>query len=161
MISAGQADPDSQPAENPLGAANPPDQDDEAQAGDPGVGRPVADQDRDVASDHHRWYRHLRDHLANAGYATATGVQVTDLVPAGLAVVTTTPSAGTYNAAHRYLERRHGQRGRERDAHDHRGRDAARHDHEHRGDHRRDPDRSGLDARTTTTRMRTIRARQR
>ena len=37
--------------------------------------------------------------LTNAGPDTATGVQVTDLLPAGLTFVSATPSQGTYNPA--------------------------------------------------------------
>ena len=37
--------------------------------------------------------------VSNAGPDDATGVQVTDLLPAGLSFVSATPSQGTYNAA--------------------------------------------------------------
>ena len=98
MISAGQADPDSQPAENPLGPANPPDQDDEAQAAIPAS----ADLSLTKVETSHPTFTGgtatFVVTMANAGYAAATGVQVTDLVPPGLAVVTATPSTGTYNA---------------------------------------------------------------
>ena len=42
--------------------------------------------------------------LTNDGPDAATGVQVTDLLPAGLTFVSATPSQGTYNTRHRSLD---------------------------------------------------------
>ena len=52
--------------------------------------------------------------LTNNGPNAATSVQVTDLLPAGLTFVSATPSQGTYDPAHRPLDRRHGRRRRRR-----------------------------------------------
>ena len=46
--------------------------------------------------------------LTNNGPDTATGVQVTDLLPAGLSFVSATPSQGSYDSTHRSVDRRHG-----------------------------------------------------
>ena len=48
----------------------------------------------------------------DTGPNTATNVQVTDMLPAGLTFVSATASQGTYNSSHGRLDCRHGRRGR-------------------------------------------------
>ena len=52
--------------------------------------------------------------LSNSGPDAATGVAVTDLLPAGVSFVSADPSQGTYDSTHRRLDRRHGQPRRRR-----------------------------------------------
>ena len=67
----------------------------------------VGDQDRERRDAQRRRQDHLHRHLTNNGPDAATGVQVTDLLPAGLTFVTATPSQGTYDQRHRRLGRGH------------------------------------------------------
>ncbi len=57
--------------------------------------------------------------LTDNGPGAATGVQVTDLLPAGLTFVSATPSQGTYDSAIGALDGRHGQLRRRADAEHH------------------------------------------
>ena len=69
----------------------------------------------------------------NSGPSAATGVVVTDSLPAGLALVSATPSQGTYARRHLVDRRtRSGGRGRDRDIDDRCDRAAKRRDHQHR-----------------------------
>jgi uncharacterized repeat protein (TIGR01451 family) len=54
--------------------------------------------------------------VTNDGPNTATNVEVTDQIPAGLTFVSATPSQGTYNPDHRSLDGRDVKQWRQRDA---------------------------------------------
>lgn len=90
-------DPDSNPDAPALSAGNVPDQDDEASIGI--VGRPDLSLTKSAGS-----VSQAGDTvtytvtLANTGLAAATGVVVTDLLPAGLAFTGATPTQGSYVA---------------------------------------------------------------
>jgi uncharacterized repeat protein (TIGR01451 family) len=98
VTASGVADPDSVPAEGPLGPANPPDQDDEAgadivAAADLSLTKLLTTAPASVGD-----VATFTVTVANGGPAPATDVAVADLLPPGLAYVSSTPSQGTYTA---------------------------------------------------------------
>jgi uncharacterized repeat protein (TIGR01451 family) len=101
VAAADQTDIDSQPAEGPLDAANPPDQDDEAVQ--PLDVEPLADLS--LTKEQTGDPIHIGDEatfeitVANAGPSAATGVVVTDQLPDGLTFVSADASQGTYDEA--------------------------------------------------------------
>src|SRR5690606_35884684 len=98
VVAADQTDVDSQPAENPLDASNPPDQDDEAQA--TVVGQ-LIDLELDIAVDAAEV--NVGDRatytvtLTNQGPSDATGVSVHSLLPPGLTYESAVPDQGSYD----------------------------------------------------------------
>jgi uncharacterized repeat protein (TIGR01451 family) len=92
-------DLDSQPAEGPLGAANPPDQDDEDSV--IVTVAPLADLSLNktrIAGPDAAGDTTFRITVANGGPSGATGVQVTDVSPAsGASYVSSTASQGTFD----------------------------------------------------------------
>ena len=100
VTKSGAVDPDSQPAEDTLGPGNPPNQDDEDRASVSVA--PSADlsltKTRTGGPDE-LGVTAFRLSLANGGPSTATGVQVTELPPAGAAFVSATASQGSFDSA--------------------------------------------------------------
>ena len=66
---------------------------------DPSAGRPGGHQDGEQPHAQRGRHDHLTVTLRNNGPDAATGVQVTDLLPAGLTFASADPSQGTYNSA--------------------------------------------------------------
>jgi uncharacterized repeat protein (TIGR01451 family) len=96
ITTADQADPDSQPAENPLDESNPPDQDDEDEV------TITLSADLSLSKTETALPQFVGDNavfeitVTNDGPDPAHSVEVDDLLPAGLAHVSNTPSTGTY-----------------------------------------------------------------
>ena len=99
VTAANEDDVDSQPAENPLDAFNPPDQDDE----DRSLVEVQASADLSLAKEQTGSPTHIGDDatftilVRNDGPSDATGVEVTDLLPAGLTYVSSNPTQGSYD----------------------------------------------------------------
>lgn len=97
VTAVNEADPDSSPAENPLGPNNPPDQDDEAAV----TVTPSADLALTKSESGSPQF--VGDNavfdltVTNNGPDVAGGVQVTDLLPAGLTYVSDVASKGSYD----------------------------------------------------------------
>jgi uncharacterized repeat protein (TIGR01451 family) len=98
VIAADQPDVDSAPAEDPLGASSPPNQDDEATATVVGILVDLElDLEFDAASVLVGGPVTSTVTVTNRGPSDATGVNVTEVVPVGLTMLTSTPSRGTYD----------------------------------------------------------------
>lgn len=100
VSTAQAADPDSQPAENPLGPSNPPDQDDEATVtvtvapgADLSLTKTVTSPPAFLGDN-----AVFAINVTNDGPSPATGVAVSDPLPAGLVFVSSAPSQGSYSS---------------------------------------------------------------
>ena len=94
-------DPDSQPGEDPLDPQNPPNQDDEGEAiveVAPLIDLSLAKQLLG-SGDHVGDAATFRITISNDGPSAATGVTVSDPLPAGLEFVSSDPSVGSYDSA--------------------------------------------------------------
>ena len=104
ITNAAAYDPDSQPAEGPLGEQDPPDQDDEDSVTvtvDPAVVDLSLDKVLTDAGDHVGDDATFAVTIRNDGPSVATGVVVTDRLPAGLALVSGSGTQGTFDAQSR------------------------------------------------------------
>ena len=99
VSASGLRDRNSEPAENPLGPGNPPDQDDEASV------TVTVSADLSLTKTETGSPQFVGDNaefeivVTNAGPDPASSVQVTDLLPTGLTYVADTPCSGTYDPA--------------------------------------------------------------
>ncbi len=92
-------DPDSAPSTTPLSSGNPPVQDDEASAGVPAIGDVSLTNVTTTPANYVGEVATFTVTVTNGGPTNTTGVMVTDLLPAGLQFVSSTPSVGTYNSS--------------------------------------------------------------
>ena len=74
--------------------------------------------------------------VANQGPSPATGIQVTEVLSAGLAFESAAPSQGSYDSGDRHLDGRIDRERRQRGVDDHGARHAGGHGHQHGERHR-------------------------
>ena len=97
VTAANELDRDSTPDTVPLSDSNPPDQDDEASTGIPANGDVSVTNIVTTSPAHVGDTAVFTVTVANAGPTNTTGVSVTDLLPAGLVLVSAVASEGTYD----------------------------------------------------------------